>query len=95
VIVELISSVANEEFVSVKFTLQGDGYYTVGWVGVSASTIEQDFDSTFDRVIIYDSMGRVVATSSNEINTTGLPDGIYFKTYSNSGQIIKAIKVLP
>ncbi|MFT6334397.1 MAG: N-acetylneuraminic acid mutarotase [Saprospiraceae bacterium] len=92
---DVISSVANEEFVTIKFRFQGNGYYTVGGVGVSTNTVEQDIDIAYDRVTIYDSMGRVVATNSTEINSTGLPVGVYFKTYTNNGQIVKSVKVMP
>ncbi len=93
--VDVISSVTNEEFVTVKFRYQGNGYYTVGGMGISTSTIEQDFDVTFDRVTIYDAMGRIVATDTNEINTSGLPVGVYIKSYTNKGQIVRSVKILP
>lgn len=93
--VDIISSVMNEEFVAIKIRFQGDGYYTVGGVDLISSTSEQTFDVSYDKITIYDAMGRVISTTGNETNIDILPTGIYFKTYTNKGQIVKSVKVIP
>lgn len=93
--IDVISTLVNEEFVMVKFRFQGSGYYTVGGEGFSTSTDEVLLDSDYDRITIYDAMGRIISTNRNEINTSELPFGLYFKTYTNKGEIIKTIKIVP
>ncbi len=93
--VDVISTAVNEEFVMAKFRFQGSGYYTVGGIGLSTSTNEQILDVVFDRVTVYDAMGRVIATNQNEINIDELPMGIYIKTYTNNGKVVKSVKVIP
>ncbi|MFT4533609.1 MAG: hypothetical protein ACJA1A_001551 [Saprospiraceae bacterium] len=93
--INVLSYVVNEEYVTVKFPYLGNGFYTVGGLNINTSATQIDSQLDYDEIVIYDVMGRIVAESRTEINTTHLPASLYIKTYLSKGRIVKSIKVLP
>ncbi len=92
---DIVSTEINPDFVAVKFEFQGNGNYTVGGEGIMTSTNEIPLDIEYDMITIYDAMGRIISTNSNEVNLSELPMGLYFKSYINEGKVIKTVKVIP
>jgi len=91
--IEMTSVEVNEEYVLVTFPYQGTGYYAAGGEGISTSTTESVIDLKYDNVTIYNVSGIAVATGKTDIDLDPKWNGMYFKVYTQKGEIVKSEKI--
>lgn len=91
--IDPISTIPNEEYVTITLPYQDSGYYALGKVNENTSTLDDISSLEFDNVTIFDLMGRKLYSAKNDNSIGILNSGIYLKTYSYKGEIIRTVKI--